>query len=409
MSSENLNGKTVCEEIKEKILCGEELSDAEKSHVLSCDGCRTYSEEIKTMLADLENFGKESENLEKDGKTLVSSVMNEVNARKFFGNTEKKGGFSAWTKHFGLVAACVVLLIMAFPLIRNYGNLSKKDAVVYSDSTESINDSVSKDIYDAGYYVTNSVPEVLSGISDDEEEPAAENKAESDELPGRGAIVRSAPGGMSVGAAAGGKSSGADSEEISSRESSAIEDFYRNFNNDSSNTSIYGSSSGNGAIIITSPAVADSPDTVTGEDESVSEGGSGISDGVGLFVRNEEDNAKSEAEGGSASLDTYDKNVFAGNADDEGLSSEKSGSPVVSETKSTPFPSSKYSFLRIEALEKCKEAGIEAYALGDEQISSFEIVVYLETENGVLSVLFELDEASGEWKYSDKNDLSAQN
>ncbi|MCR5353704.1 MAG: hypothetical protein K6D98_05295 [Clostridiales bacterium] len=361
MGSENLNGKTVCEEIKEKILCGEELSDAEKSHVLSCDGCRTYSEEIKTMLDDLESIGKESENLEKDGVSLVDSVMKEVNVRKFFGNTEKKGGFSPWTKHFGLVAACLVLMIMAFPLIRNYGNLSKKDAVVYSDSTESINDSVSKDIYDAGYYVTNSVPEVSSGISDDEEEPAAENKAESDELPGRGAIVRSAPGGMSVGAAAGGKSSGADSEEISSRESSAIEDFYRNFNNDSLNTSIYGSSSGNGAIIITSPAVADSPDTVTGEDESVSEGGSGISDG-GVKISNSSINVRTTP------------------------------------TKGTD----EYKAIKKEAIERCAEAGIQVVIIMFEETGENEVTAFLKTQNGEVTMIFELNE-SGEWQYSDKN------
>ncbi len=307
-----------CESVKEKLLCGEELNKDEQNHLLSCESCRTYSEEIKTMLADLENIGKESENLEKDGVSLADSVMKEVNVRKFFGNTEKKGGFSAWTKHFGLVAACIVLLIMALPFIRNQKLENRADtASVVSDGDISPSpdadlqyDGVQNDASESDI-VEYSVSESASGESADEEE--SDKTAESKpiyEIKSVKVIPPAAKG-------------------AAESENDILSD---------------------GAQV---------PETNFAADEGADK--ESLSDG-GVKISNSSINVRTTP------------------------------------TKGTD----EYKAIKKEAIERCAEAGIQVVIIMFEETGENEVTAFLKTQNGEVTMIFELNE-SGEWQYSDKN------
>ena len=391
MGFDNEGGKTVCEEIREKILCEKELSDAEKAHILSCGDCRTYADEIKTMLSDLESIGKESENLEKDGKTLVSSVMNEINARKFFGNTGKKGGFSPLTKHFGLAAACVVLLIMAFPLIRNYGKFANNDAVVSSDSTEEDLISVPSELKNTAEYITKTVKNDSLSVEDGETEFDESEKSEKQTE--RGA-VKSAPGGISLGAAPGAsvRSAGTAGVEESGPEESAVNsDINPDTFKDSASNAVYGKGGANGLVIVGSESDESdgegSPDAGADVSKHTPELYEAASDGVGLYVRSEGENDDGQTLYG---VKRDDAENTAKN-DDSGMQSK-------------PVSMHYYDDVANTIIAKFNAMGKDALLIEADKISPDTALLVFKIESSKIEITIEYDEESKIWKISKESE-----
>lgn len=146
MQNENKNIeslKNICEETRFALTVSDDLTDEQVKHLCECTECRTFKEqndELSTHFSVLR--------ADFDGKTLgvADSVMKEINAQKFFtlGTPIKTRHFF---RHAGLVAACLIVTVMAIPLM----NGAFKGANSADSAAE--NESIMQDVvYDAQTY-----------------------------------------------------------------------------------------------------------------------------------------------------------------------------------------------------------------------------------------------------------------
>ncbi len=122
---------TLCESVMFAIQFDEELTDEMKSHIDSCEECRTFRKQYEIMSGDLKELSVPL--LEKDGVTVADSVMDEVEKRQIFAAGPKSGKFIS--RHFGLIAACIIVAVMAMPVLSRLMSAKNDSAAITSDES----------------------------------------------------------------------------------------------------------------------------------------------------------------------------------------------------------------------------------------------------------------------------------
>lgn len=142
-NNENLN--SMCDSVKYTLCVSDELTHEQKKHLDECVDCRTFYEQNKIMsehLAGLRaDFGK--------GELGVAdAVMKEINSQKIFTFGTPFMNRRIF-KHAGLVAACLIVVVMALPIMN--ANMGKgADGAAENQSTV-IEDAVTDQSYDYAY------------------------------------------------------------------------------------------------------------------------------------------------------------------------------------------------------------------------------------------------------------------
>lgn len=120
---------TLCDKVRYAVSFEEELTEEMREHIKNCDECRAYFEQTEKMAAELSAMNVAS--LTKNGMSVADSVMSEIKKQAVFtmGKPVKKAAF---IRHAGLIAACLVLVVMAIPVIKGmYGAKSEDAAYEY--------------------------------------------------------------------------------------------------------------------------------------------------------------------------------------------------------------------------------------------------------------------------------------
>lgn len=116
MQNENKNIeslKNICEETRFALTVNDELTDEHEKHLCECAECRTFKEHNDELSA---HFSKLRADFDGIDLGVADSVMKEINAQRIF-----TSGTPIKTRHFfrhaGLVAACLIVTVMAIPLM----------------------------------------------------------------------------------------------------------------------------------------------------------------------------------------------------------------------------------------------------------------------------------------------------
>ncbi len=127
---------SMCDKVRYAVSFEEELTEEMREHMENCDECRAYFEQTKKMAAELSALNGAS--LNKNGMSVADSVMSEIKKQVVFtmGKPVKKAAF---VRHAGLIAACLVLVVMAIPVIKGMYGAKSEDAA-YSQNNTSLYD-----------------------------------------------------------------------------------------------------------------------------------------------------------------------------------------------------------------------------------------------------------------------------
>ncbi len=120
---------SMCDKVRYAVSFGEEMTEEMREHMENCEECRAYFEQTEKMAAELSAMNVAS--LTKNGMSVADSVMSEIKKQAVFtmGKSVKKAAF---VRHAGLIAACLVLVVMAIPVIKGmYGAKSEDAAYEY--------------------------------------------------------------------------------------------------------------------------------------------------------------------------------------------------------------------------------------------------------------------------------------
>ncbi len=148
--NDNIPGEIdfVCDRVRFAKFSGEELDEQMKEHLSQCDKCRTFFEQSSLMERELGALGVDT--LIRNGKSVADSVMEEISRQEMFtkGNTAKasKGVF----KHFGLIAACVIIAVMALPVMDNVFGTKNQNIQFAKDMAADDAGIAPAEIYGAG-------------------------------------------------------------------------------------------------------------------------------------------------------------------------------------------------------------------------------------------------------------------
>ena len=131
-NTDNMEFDSVCEKVRFAVSVGDELTEEMNEHLEKCEECRTFLGQSEIMQKTLGTMNVPT--FMKDGKTVADSVMEEIRRQEFFTKGRPVKTSSKPFKHMGLVAACILIAVMVFPLVKT-GLLSSKnsDAVEYDN------------------------------------------------------------------------------------------------------------------------------------------------------------------------------------------------------------------------------------------------------------------------------------
>lgn len=120
---------SMCDKVRYAVSFGEEMTEEMREHMENCEECRAYFEQTEKMAAELSAMNVAS--LTKNGMSVADSVMSEIKKQAIF-TMEKPIKKAAFVRHAGLIAACLVLVVMAIPVIKGmYGAKSEDAAYEY--------------------------------------------------------------------------------------------------------------------------------------------------------------------------------------------------------------------------------------------------------------------------------------
>lgn len=131
---------SLCEKVRYALIFEEQMGEEMTKHMCECHLCRTALEQHKKIASDLS--GLKMETLMKNGKSVSESVMEEIQNQSVFTGTRPVNGRFTF-KHAGLVAACIIITVMALPVMNSIlpGSKSQDSAVL--DMEMQYNNSVS--------------------------------------------------------------------------------------------------------------------------------------------------------------------------------------------------------------------------------------------------------------------------
>lgn len=105
----------LCDAVRLALSDGAVLDGEQAKHLESCAACRAFRKQTQTMLTDLAGLAVPP--LTKNGVGVADAVMDEIRRQAIFGRSPRPG--RRFFRHAGLVAACVTVLVMSFPVIFN--------------------------------------------------------------------------------------------------------------------------------------------------------------------------------------------------------------------------------------------------------------------------------------------------
>lgn len=139
---------TMCDKVRYAVAFEEELTDEMREHIENCEECRAYFEQTEKMASELSAMNVDS--LTKNGMSVADSVMSEIKKQAIF-TAGKPVKTRAFVRHAGLIAACLVLVVMAIPAIKGmYGAKSEDAAYEYMLNTAEAADEECLPVDDAG-------------------------------------------------------------------------------------------------------------------------------------------------------------------------------------------------------------------------------------------------------------------
>ena len=111
MENESLS---LCERVRFASLFDEPMDEEMKNHLCKCELCRTSLEQQNKITESLSII--KSDALIKNGKSVSASVMQEIENQSIFtGQRPVKSRFVF--RYAGLVAACIIITVMALPML----------------------------------------------------------------------------------------------------------------------------------------------------------------------------------------------------------------------------------------------------------------------------------------------------
>lgn len=142
----------ICDKVRFVKFAGEELDEQMNKHIDECESCRTFFEQSAVLEKELGALGVDT--LKRNGKSVADSVMEEIKRQNIFTKgapaKESKGIF----RHFGLVAACIIIAVMALPVMDNVFGTKNQSAEFAKNS---INDNDVDLAESDGYKLKNAV------------------------------------------------------------------------------------------------------------------------------------------------------------------------------------------------------------------------------------------------------------
>lgn len=123
---------SLCDKVRFAVSVGDELTEEMNKHLESCEECRTFLEQSNKMTEVLGTMGVDT--FTKDGKSVADCVMEEIKRQELFTKGKPVKTVYRSFRHMGLVAACLIIAVMAFPVMN--GVFTPKDAAL-----ENTNDS----------------------------------------------------------------------------------------------------------------------------------------------------------------------------------------------------------------------------------------------------------------------------
>ena len=132
-----MNEENVCEKVRFAISVGDERDIEMMSHLEVCEKCRTFLEQSEKMTAELNGLSFDS--FTKDGKSVADSVMEEIKRQKMFTSGNKVQKYNGYFRHMGLIAACVVIFVMALPVMNSiFGAEKNSEAIQYENRSYTV-------------------------------------------------------------------------------------------------------------------------------------------------------------------------------------------------------------------------------------------------------------------------------
>ena len=159
----------VCDRVRFAKLFGEEFDEQMKKHLSECVECRTFFEQNALMEKELGALGVDT--FTKNGMTVADSVMEEVKRQEMFTKGKPAKVSNGVFRHFGLVAACIVLAVMVLPVMDNVFGTKKQDAEFAREMAADDAGVAPADAYRAGESGSfESYSYALNGIAEAESE-----------------------------------------------------------------------------------------------------------------------------------------------------------------------------------------------------------------------------------------------
>lgn len=134
-----MENRVLCDDVKLALAEAKELDNEMLCHLKSCDDCRTFKEQTEKMVSELNNLG-ENGILVRNGESVADAVMKEIEKQSVFMGRKEVAG-KGFFRHFGLVAACVVIMVAAYPVIENMFSSKGTDSSINMEESDTLYDS----------------------------------------------------------------------------------------------------------------------------------------------------------------------------------------------------------------------------------------------------------------------------
>lgn len=134
-----MENRVLCDDVKLALAEGAELDNEMLCHLKNCDDCRTFKEQTEKMVSELNNLGKNGI-LVRNGESVADAVMKEIEKQSVFMGRKEVAG-KGFFRHFGLVAACVVIMVAAYPVIENMFSSKGTDSSINMEESDALYDS----------------------------------------------------------------------------------------------------------------------------------------------------------------------------------------------------------------------------------------------------------------------------
>ena len=128
-SNKSFENNSLCDRVRFAITVGDELEENMNTHLNECSECRTFLEQFEKTNSDLSSIVKND--FSRNGKTVADFVIDEINKQSaFVGERSYRKGLLF--RHAGLIAACLVLMVMAFPVFNyNKHETNQENSIAY--------------------------------------------------------------------------------------------------------------------------------------------------------------------------------------------------------------------------------------------------------------------------------------